>query len=223
MLCCLVGAIQCGQRRGWHAAVGLPGRPADCLNLVLRAHNTLQCLPHDWCALYCCKPTSAAELIKISVFLNLGACGRTGFGFAVWAIGSVGCGLAPKFWILLLCRVIMGAGEASIITLTGPFIDDVAPPAQKTLWFGVLNLVRTPTVSSLNCCTCSVCKNFSQSCVAFRIVSGLVQCLTSSHDCKMLVLCSFRPWGLRVATSLVASLVLPSGGAMPSSSRHAHL
>ncbi len=36
----------------------------------------------------------------------------------------------------------MGAGEASIITLTGPFIDDVAPPAQKTLWFGVLNLVR---------------------------------------------------------------------------------
>ena len=66
----------------------------------------------------------------------------TGFGFGVWAIASVGCGLAPNFWILLICRVVMGAGEASIITLTGPFIDDVAPPAQKTLWFGVLNLVR---------------------------------------------------------------------------------
>ena len=71
-------------------------------------------------------------------------CLHAGFGFGVWAIASVGCGLAPNFWILLLCRVIMGAGEASIITLTGPFIDDVAPPAQKTLWFGVLNLVGPP-------------------------------------------------------------------------------
>ncbi|CAL8464686.1 g4221 [Coccomyxa elongata] len=66
-----------------------------------------------------------------------------GFGFGVWAIASVGCGLAPNFWVLLICRVVMGAGEASIITLTGPFIDDVAPPAQKTLWFGVLNLFPT--------------------------------------------------------------------------------
>lgn len=61
----------------------------------------------------------------------------------------MGCGLAPNFWTLLICRVVMGAGEASIITLTGPFIDDVAPPAQKTLWFGVLNLVRDPVQSTL--------------------------------------------------------------------------
>ena len=64
-----------------------------------------------------------------------------GFGFAVWALGSVGCAVSPRFWVLILCRVVMGAGEASIITLGNPFIDDVAPPAQKTLWFGILNLV----------------------------------------------------------------------------------
>ncbi len=64
-----------------------------------------------------------------------------GFGFAVWVLGSVGCAVAPRFWVLILCRVVMGAGEASIITLSNPFIDDVAPPAQKTLWFGILNLV----------------------------------------------------------------------------------
>ena len=57
-------------------------------------------------------------------------------------VGSVACGFASSFWALLACRVVMGAGEASIITLTGPFIDDVAPPAQKTLWFGILNVVR---------------------------------------------------------------------------------
>jgi len=71
----------------------------------------------------------------------------TGFGFAVWVLGSVGCAVAPKFWVLILCRVIMGAGEASIITLGNPFIDDVAPPAQKTLWFGILNLVSSLTLS----------------------------------------------------------------------------
>ena len=59
----------------------------------------------------------------------------------MWALGSVGCALAPRFWVLILCRIVMGAGEASIITLSNPFIDDVAPPAQKTLWFGILNLV----------------------------------------------------------------------------------
>ena len=66
---------------------------------------------------------------------------HAGFGFAVWALGSVGCAMAPRFWVLILCRIVMGAGEASIITLSNPFIDDVAPPAQKTLWFGILNLV----------------------------------------------------------------------------------
>ena len=70
---------------------------------------------------------------------------HAGFGFAVWVIGSVGCAMAPSFWVLILCRVIMGAGEASIITLSNPFIDDVAPPAQKTLWFGILNLVSRST------------------------------------------------------------------------------
>ena len=70
---------------------------------------------------------------------------RAGFGFAVWVIGSVGCAMAPSFWVLILCRVVMGAGEASIITLSNPFIDDVAPPAQKTLWFGILNLVSCST------------------------------------------------------------------------------
>ena len=72
----------------------------------------------------------------------------TGCGFGVWVAGSVACGFAPNFWALLACRVVMGAGEASIITLTGPFIDDVAPPAQKTLWFGILNVVRACLVGA---------------------------------------------------------------------------
>ncbi|BDA49430.1 probable protein spinster homolog 1 [Coccomyxa sp. Obi] len=84
-----------------------------------------------------------ASIVYSELTTRFNAFRMIGFGFGVWAIASVGCGLAPNFWILLICRVVMGAGEASIITLTGPFIDDVAPPAQKTLWFGVLNLFPT--------------------------------------------------------------------------------
>ncbi|KAK9904850.1 hypothetical protein WJX75_003822 [Coccomyxa subellipsoidea] len=84
-----------------------------------------------------------AAIVYSELTTRFNAFRMIGFGFGVWAIASVGCGMAPNFWTLLFCRVVMGAGEASIITLTGPFIDDVAPPAQKTLWFGVLNLFPT--------------------------------------------------------------------------------
>lgn len=30
-------------------------------------------------------------------------------------------------------------GEASIITLSAPFVDDVAPAASVSLWFGILS------------------------------------------------------------------------------------
>ncbi|KAK9817907.1 hypothetical protein WJX72_004115 [[Myrmecia] bisecta] len=61
-----------------------------------------------------------------------------GVGMVVWFLGALGSGLSQGFWSLLVARVAVGAGEASIITLSFPFIDDVAPPASKALWFGVL-------------------------------------------------------------------------------------
>lgn len=38
---------------------------------------------------------------------------------AIFMVSSVGCGLANSFWTLLASRIVMGAGEASIINLTG--------------------------------------------------------------------------------------------------------
>jgi len=45
--------------------------------------------------------------------------GLAGWGMAIFMVSSVGCGFANSFWTLLVCRIIMGAGEASIINLTG--------------------------------------------------------------------------------------------------------
>lgn len=39
-------------------------------------------------------------------------------------------------------QVLAGCGGGSVMTLTFPFIDDVAPARHKTLWFGVLGLTQ---------------------------------------------------------------------------------
>ncbi|DBA88375.1 TPA: hypothetical protein ACH3X2_004875 [Trebouxia sp. C0005] len=84
-----------------------------------------------------------ASLVFSELCKHYNAFRLIGWGMAIFMVSSVGCGFANSFWTLLVCRIIMGAGEASIINLTGPFIDDVAPPSQKTLWFGILYLFPT--------------------------------------------------------------------------------
>ncbi|PSC73072.1 putative sphingolipid transporter spinster-like protein 2 [Micractinium conductrix] len=60
-----------------------------------------------------------------------------GIGLAVWTVAAAGCGLAPGFGTLLVCRAAVGVGEASFVALAAPFIDDNAPPQHKTLWLGL--------------------------------------------------------------------------------------
>ena len=60
-----------------------------------------------------------------------------GYGLVCWAIAVLGCALSLGFWSLLLCRMAVGVGEASFVSLASPFIDDVAPPDRKTLWLAV--------------------------------------------------------------------------------------
>ncbi|CAL8460810.1 g341 [Coccomyxa elongata] len=63
-----------------------------------------------------------------------------GIGLGMWMLGAIFTGVSQSFGFLLFARIFMGAGEASIMTLTGPFIDDVAPPASKAQWFALLSL-----------------------------------------------------------------------------------
>ena len=50
--------------------------------------------------------------------------------------------MATGFYPLLAWRIVTGIGSSGIVTLAGPFIDDIAPVSAKTLWFGMLYLVR---------------------------------------------------------------------------------
>ncbi|KAK9942845.1 hypothetical protein M0R45_008492 [Rubus argutus] len=57
-----------------------------------------------------------------------------GVGLSVWTLAVTGCGFSFNFWSIVICRMLVGVGEASFISLAAPFIDDNAPAAQKTLW-----------------------------------------------------------------------------------------
>lgn len=60
-----------------------------------------------------------------------------GVGLSVWTIAVVGCGFSFNFWSITICRMLVGVGEASFISLAAPFIDDNAPVSQKTAWLAI--------------------------------------------------------------------------------------
>ncbi|XP_077234008.1 major facilitator superfamily protein isoform X2 [Tasmannia lanceolata] len=53
-----------------------------------------------------------------------------GVGLSVWTFAMAGCGCSFDFWSITICRMLVGVGEASFISLAAPFIDDNAPVAQ---------------------------------------------------------------------------------------------
>lgn len=60
-----------------------------------------------------------------------------GVGLSVWTLSAAGCGFSVGFWSITICRMLVGVGEASFISLAAPFIDDNAPVTQKTAWLGI--------------------------------------------------------------------------------------
>ncbi|KAL0384367.1 UNVERIFIED_CONTAM: putative sphingolipid transporter spinster2 [Sesamum radiatum] len=60
-----------------------------------------------------------------------------GVGLTVWTLAVALCGFSFNFWSIAVCRMLVGVGEASFISLAAPFIDDNAPVTQRTAWLGL--------------------------------------------------------------------------------------
>ncbi|KAJ6849509.1 putative sphingolipid transporter spinster-like protein 2 [Iris pallida] len=60
-----------------------------------------------------------------------------GVGLSVWTFATAGCGFSFNFWTITICRMLVGVGEASFISLAAPFIDDNAPVTQKNAWLAI--------------------------------------------------------------------------------------
>ncbi|KAJ4833322.1 hypothetical protein Tsubulata_000534 [Turnera subulata] len=71
-----------------------------------------------------------------------------GIGLSVWTFATAGCGISVDFWSIAICRMLVGVGEASFISLAAPFIDDNAPVAQKTAWLAIFYMC-IPTGTAL--------------------------------------------------------------------------
>jgi MFS family permease len=60
------------------------------------------------------------------------------FGAAVWSLATSGSGWAPVFWVLVLCRILVGAGEAAYGPAAPTIIADHFPKERRGLvlaWF----------------------------------------------------------------------------------------
>src|SRR5665213_3883610 len=62
-----------------------------------------------------------------------------GVGIAIFSVMTALCGLAQKFWPLLLCRIGVGVGEACKGPATFSMLADLFPPAKLPRAIGFLN------------------------------------------------------------------------------------
>ncbi|KAI3881066.1 hypothetical protein MKX03_015696 [Papaver bracteatum] len=58
-------------------------------------------------------------------------------GLLIWTVATACCGVTSSFWNIVVCRMLVGVGEASFISLAAPFIDDNAPVTKKTSWLAL--------------------------------------------------------------------------------------
>lgn len=75
-----------------------------------------------------CLPAAfmAGLLVSAPIFVHFSAQVEpfklVGIGLVLWFVSVFSCGLSWDFWSLLVCRTVVGVGEASFIILAAPFI-----------------------------------------------------------------------------------------------------
>ena len=69
-------------------------------------------------------------------------------GLGIWTVATAGCGLAWGFWSLILCRMLVGVGEASFVALASPFIG-LLHPCSPTPDAQLTSLISVRMISSL--------------------------------------------------------------------------
>lgn len=73
-------------------------------------------------------------------------------GMLLWCVACLGCAAAFSYNFLLLCRVLVGVGEAAFVGFTVTIIDDVAPPARRTSWIALFySTIPVGTAVGMGC------------------------------------------------------------------------
>eukprot|EP00892_Ulva_mutabilis_P000917 jgi/Ulvmu1/10826/UM069_0063.1 len=90
-----------------------------------------------------CLPAAfmAGLLVSAPIFVHFSATVEpfklVGIGLLIWFTSVFSCGLTWGFWSLLICRTVVGVGEASFVILAAPFINQYAPSHLKSVWLAI--------------------------------------------------------------------------------------
>jgi MFS family permease len=69
-----------------------------------------------------------------------------------WSVGVIGCGLAPGFWPLFACRLLVGVGEAALIPAGTSLLADAFPIGRRGIAISILMVgcaLGVPAASAL--------------------------------------------------------------------------
>ncbi|OVA07335.1 Major facilitator superfamily [Macleaya cordata] len=129
--------------RGVIASNGVNGRPRTCVNGVCTAGSGIQgafnlnyfedgvLSSAFMVGLLVASPIFASLAKSLNPFRLIGV------GLSVWTFATAGCAGSFNYWSIAICRMLVGVGEASFISLASPFIDDNAPAAKRTAWLAL--------------------------------------------------------------------------------------
>jgi len=141
--------------RGTMASTGVNGTEADDCS-ANQIGNSTDCIDSDGSGLQGEFGLSNAEdgvlssMFMIGMSIAIPVCSEAvyhvnafrlaGVNLLIWTVATIFCGLSFDFYSIAFCRMFVGVGEAAIISLAPPYIDDTAPPEKKTLWLACLFL-----------------------------------------------------------------------------------
>ncbi|KPI85952.1 putative transporter putative major facilitator superfamily protein (MFS) [Leptomonas seymouri] len=73
-------------------------------------------------------------------------------GMFLWCVTCLGCAAATSYGLLLLCRILVGVGEAAFVGFTVTIIDSIAPPTRRTSWIGFFySMIPVGTAVGMGC------------------------------------------------------------------------
>lgn len=75
------------------------------------------------------------------IFASMGSCFRPKtiilIGLTGWLLAAVGSGCSVDFYMLAVCRCLVGTGEAAYVGYMITMVDNMAPVPSRTLWVGI--------------------------------------------------------------------------------------
>lgn len=63
------------------------------------------------------------------------------FAYVVFALGSLGCGLAGDIWQLIVARAVAGIGGGGMNAVVSILLSDIVPLRERGIWQGYMNII----------------------------------------------------------------------------------